>query len=142
MGAVGGGGNGNVTPAQLNKKVVSTLKRGKKRELMRVTQSAIGGEEIRCFRAVYNTATKEVNCLDDSTITVVRLNGPNGKFEVSKEMKLKSDANNHLWDITLDSNNSLYGLIWNKKNYVKRVAVLDIMKNKEMIEERELLNTK
>ena len=135
------GDNGHVTPAQVNKKVASTLKRGKKRELVRVTQSAIGDEEIDCDRAVYNTATKEVICLS-STLTVLRLNGPNGKFEVSKEMKLKSDANNDLRDITLDSNNSLYGVIGNKKNDVKRVAVLDIMKNKELIEERKLLDTK
>ena len=135
------GDNGHVTPAQPNKKVASTLKRGKKRELVRVTQSAIGDEEITCYKAVYNTATKEVICVAGSTITVLRLNGPNGKFEVSKEMKLKPDANNSLWDITLDSNNSLYGLIENKKNRVKRVAVLDIMKNKELIEERKLLDT-
>ena len=134
------GDNGHVTPAQPNKKVASTLKRGKKRELVRVTQSAIGDEKIRCYRAVYNTATKEVICLS-SKLKVLRLNGPNGKFEVSKEMKLKSDANYYLWDITLDSNNSLYGVIGNKKTRVNRVAVLDIMKNKELIEERELLDT-
>ena len=135
------GDNRHVTPAQVNKKVASTLKRGKKRELVRVTQSAIGDEGIDCRRAVYNTATKEVICLK-STLTVLRLNGPNGKFEVSKEMNLKSDAYNYLCDITLDSNNSLYGLIENPKNEVKRVAVLDIMKNKELIEERKLLVTK
>ena len=141
LGAVGGGGNGNVTPAQPNNKVASTLKRGKKRELVRVTQSAIGYKAICCYRAVYNTATKEVYCCDDSTITGLRFNRPNGKFEVSKEMKLKSDANNDVEDITLDSNNSLYGLIQNVKNYVMRVAVLEIMKDKELIEERELLDT-
>ena len=141
LGAVGGGGNGNATPVQPNKKVASTLKRGKKRELVRVTQSAIGDEKIKCSRAVYNTATKEVICRYHSTITVLRLNGPNGKFEVSKEMELKSDADNYLWGITLDSNNSLYGLIMNLETSVNRVAVLDIMKNKELIEERELLDT-
>ena len=76
-------------------------------------------------------------------LKVLRLNGPNGKFEVSKK-KLKSDANNDLWDITQDSNNSLYGVICNWETSVKRVAVLDIMKmkNKELIEERKLLDTK
>ena len=80
-------------------------------------------------------------CRYRSTITVLRLNGPNGKFEVSKEMHLKSNLNNILWGITLDSNNSLYGVIRNQKTRVKRVAVLDIKKNKELIEERELLYT-
>ena len=141
LGAVGGGDNGNTTPVQPNKNVASTLKRGKKKELVRVTKSAIGDEKIECSRAVYNTATKEVICLANTTITVLRLNGPNGKFEVSKKMKLNSDAKNDLCDITLDSNNSLYGVIWNKGTRVKRVAVLDIMKNKELIEERELLDT-
>ena len=141
LGAVGGGGNGNTTPVQPNKKVALTLKRGKKKELVRVTKSAIGDEKIECSRAVYNTATKEVICRYHSTITVLRLNGPNGKFEMSKEMKLKSYANNYLWEITLDCNNSLYGLIRNKETRVKGVAVLDIMKNKELIEERELLDT-
>ena len=90
--AVQGGSNGYMTPVQPN--VASTMKRGKKIELMRVTQSVIGDEEIDFYAAVYNTATKEVNCRDHSKLTVLRLNGPNGKFEVSKKMKLKSDANN------------------------------------------------
>ena len=140
--AVGGGGNGHVTPVQPNKNVASTLKRGKKRELVRVTQSVIGDKKIECYGAVYNTATKEVIFRDfSSSLTVLRLNGPNGKLEVSKEMKLKSDENYLFWHITLDSNNSLYGVIRNKKTRVYRVAVLDIMKNKELIEERELLDT-
>ena len=138
--AVGGGGNGHVTPVQPNRNVA--LRRGKKRELVRVTHSAIGDEKIDCLRAVYNTATKEVICYNGVyKLTVFRINRPNGKFEVSKRMKLKSDANNYLMDIALDSNNSLYGVIWNKKTRVNRVAVLDIMKNKELIEERELLDT-
>ena len=37
--AVGGGGNGNVTPVQQNKKVPSTLKRGKNRELVQISIS-------------------------------------------------------------------------------------------------------
>ena len=139
--AVGGGGNGHVTPVQPNRNVA--LRRGKKRELVRVTHSAIGDEKIDCLRAVYNTATKEVICYNGVyKLTVFRINRPNGKFEVSKRMKLKSDANNYLMDIALDSNNSLYGVIWNKKTRVNRVAVLDIMKNKELIEERKLLDTK
>ena len=136
------GGGCNVTPVQPNKKVALTLKRRKKRKLVRVTLSAIGRNKLYCGAAVYNTATKEVICRNSNNfnLTVLRLNGPKGKFEVSKKMKLKSHANNYLRDITLDSNNSLYGVIDNKY-FLKRVAVLDIMKNKELIKERKLLDT-
>ncbi|XP_063724799.1 uncharacterized protein LOC134852884 [Symsagittifera roscoffensis] len=137
LGAVGGGGNVNVTPVPPNMNVASTLKRGKKRELVQVTQSEIGDKKISLYTAVYNTTTKEVMYLYDLDLTVLRLNGPNGKFELGKKMKW----NNCVCDITLDSNNSLYGVIWETETSLMRVAVLDIEKNKELIEERELLDT-
>ena len=86
---------------------------------------------------MYNTTTKEVIYQWVLNLTLLRLNGPNGKFELSKKMKL----NICLWDITLDSNNSLYGVIWKTEPGLMRLAVLDIKKNNELIEERELLDT-
>ena len=140
-GAVGGGSDGQVSPVQGNEKVAS--KRGQKRELVRVTQSAIGDEKFGyILRAVYNSATKEVIIFHHSgEITVFSPSVPNGKFEKKKQMKLKESNKEYLWDIALDSNNCLYGVIKNRKRQMSRVALLDITDN-EMIKERnELLDT-
>ena len=139
-GAVGGVSDGQDGPVQVNEKVAS--KRGQKRELVRVTQSAIGDEKFdSILRAVYISATKEVITFHSSfEITVFSPSVPNGKFEKKKKMQLKESNKERSWDIAVDSNNCLYGVIENKESKINRVALLDITDNK-MIKERKLLDT-
>ena len=140
-GAVGGVNDGQDGPVQVNEKVAS--KRGQKRELVRVTQSAIGDEKFgSILRAVYISATKEMIIFTFSgEITVFSPSVPNGKFEKKKKMQLKESNKEYLSDIALDSNNCLYGVIKNRKRQISRVALLDITDN-EMIKDRnELLDT-
>ena len=102
----------------------------KERVLVGVKETGKLNGKIWCEKAVYNWETREVMCfswLEGGVISVIGVNEANDKLELKRTMEWKiRGSNDYLWDICMDEvNNTMYGVVRQKKRYVMSVEELD-----------------
>ena len=103
------------------------------RVLVGFTEIGKTDDVIYCFKAVYNSKTRELlcNCFQSNElmIKVFGVTGEqNDQLDLKRHMKWSGlrGTENALWDICVDeTSNTLYGVVVNKKGYVSRVEELD-----------------